>query len=125
MKEYKPLPKELEQIIEDLEFSISYSDSVIEFYYNGSDISYDFIFCCDNVDAEDLDIRISEIAHNLYSTYENFDVSYEAYLWLDDTGHGTNGAPYDMKNIYEEMEICENLIEKVWLAVSDYQRNIL
>ena len=42
--------------------------------------------------------------------YENFDVSEEAYYWLDDSGHGKNGAPYDMKDVYEDMEECKEFI---------------
>lgn len=33
-----------------------------------------------------------------------FDISEEAYLWLDSSGHGTNGAPYDMRDVYEDFE---------------------
>ncbi len=34
----------------------------------------------------------------------------EAYLWLDSDGHGINGAPYDMKDLYEDFEACESAI---------------
>lgn len=40
----------------------------------------------------------------LLKEIDNYDVSYEAYLWLDSSGHGKNGAPYDMKDVYEDME---------------------
>lgn len=50
--------------------------------------------------------------------YDNFDVSYETYLWLDDTGHGQNGAPYDMKDVYEDMKICE---ENIILLASELE----
>lgn len=51
-----------------------------------------------------------EFLENLYRYYDGFDVSYETYLWLDDEGHGKNGAPYDMKDVYEDMEECESFI---------------
>lgn len=35
---------------------------------------------------------------------ESYDISYETSLWLDNTGHGKNGAPYDMMDIYEDMK---------------------
>lgn len=53
---------------------------------------------------------IEEIADNIYRYYDDFDPSYEAYLWLDETGHGRNGAPYDMKDLYEDMVACEDMI---------------
>jgi len=54
--------------------------------------------------------NIEEIADNIYRYYDNFDPSYEAYLWLDETGHGKNGAPYNMKDLYEDMEACQDMI---------------
>ena len=45
-----------------------------------------------------------------YKKYVDFDVSEETYLWLDESGHGKNGAPYDMKDLYEDMEACEQMI---------------
>ena len=60
-----------------------------------------------SVDTEnDPDLFLLNILH----IYDNFDVSYETYLWLDNTGHGVNGAPYDMKDLYEDMEACEEMI---------------
>lgn len=51
-----------------------------------------------------------EFLRNLYEVYKNFDCSEEAYIWLDNTGHGKNGAPRDMKDVYEDMKACENMI---------------
>lgn len=59
--------------------------------------------------------------HNLYSVYEDFDVSSEAYLWLDSDGHGTNGAPYDMKDLYEDFEACESAIFDLWEYLKDLE----
>lgn len=58
------------------------------------------------VEGEDAD----ELTKSIYERYENFDVSEETYLWLDDTGHGKNGAPYHMKDLLEDMEACEQMI---------------
>lgn len=57
---------------------------------------------------------------NVYDYYVNFDVSYETYLWLDSDGHGSNGAPYDMKNVYENMEWCQNKIYDIFVIVQKY-----
>lgn len=50
------------------------------------------------------------LTDNLYARYSDFDVSSETYLWLDNDGHGKNGAPYDMKDLYEDMEACQEMI---------------
>ena len=49
--------------------------------------------------------------------FENFDVSYETYIWLDDEGHGKNGAPYDMKDVYDDTKECEKFIEELSEAI--------
>lgn len=57
----------------------------------------------------------SSLAHDIFEYYENFDVSSEAYLWLDYTGHGMNGAPYDMKDVYEDIEACAEMVKELYL----------
>lgn len=57
---------------------------------------------------------VDTFIENIYNCYENFDVSYETYLWLDEEGHGKNGAPYDMRDLYNDMEACEQLILKLY-----------
>lgn len=52
-------------------------------------------------------------ADNLREYCNGYDVSYETYLWLDDSGHGANGAPYDMKDLYEDMEACLEMMEEL------------
>ena len=77
----------------------------------------DFFF---EVDIEENNIQY--LLENIYDFYKNYDCSEEAYLWLDNTGHGKNGAPYDMKDVYEDMQACEKavldlydlLIEENW-----------
>lgn len=51
-----------------------------------------------------------ELISSIYAAYENYDVSTETYLWLDQSGHGTNGAPHDMKDVLADMESCEAMI---------------
>ena len=63
-----------------------------------------------HVSAELEDMEIETLVNNLNSRYTDFDCSAETYLWLDNTGHGTNGAPYDMKELYEDMEACQEMI---------------
>lgn len=66
-----------------------------------------------NVVVEYYDIFFDEMLEELNSLIDDYDVSYETYLWLDKEGHGTNGAPYDMLDCYrdseEELEHLEDL----------------
>lgn len=77
-------------------------------------VNVDVNYCCFSKYSpcgQDFCVEISsidpeEIIEGLRYRIEDFDCSYETYLWLDDTGHGCNGAPYDMKELYEDMEAC-------------------
>ena len=66
----------------------------------------------------DTDGTPESFIEDLWSIYDNFDVSYEAYLWLDNQGHGMNGAPYDMRDVYNDMEACQKNILKLHDALS-------
>lgn len=83
------------------------------FYFSKySPAGQDFGF---EVEGEDLD----EIASKIYDYYDDFDVSYETYLWLDGNGHGTNGAPYDMKDLYEDMQTCEEYVYELYEIIKE------
>lgn len=58
---------------------------------------------CIEIEAENLE----ELIKGLEGFLSGFDVSEEAYIWLDSSGHGKNGAPYDMRDVYNDMENCE------------------
>lgn len=67
---------------------------------------------------EDEEIPASEfgdanIAGWLRSAYDNYDVSYETYIWLDDTGHGSNGAPHEMKDVLSDKKEWENKLSEL------------
>lgn len=57
--------------------------------------------------------------------WDRFDVCEETYLYLDNTGHGTNGAPRDMKDLYEDMEACEIMVADLWFALKGKKRPII
>lgn len=87
------------------------------FFYEFSKYSpagQDFSF-----EAEIEDNNVYALLNNIKDYYDNYDCSYEAYLWLDNTGHGTDGAPYDMKEVYEDMEACEEMIFDLWKLLSE------
>ena len=59
---------------------------------------------------QEIPINWSELACDALSNHQNFDVSEHAVIWLDESGHGVNGAPYDMKDVYEDFEWVKNRI---------------
>lgn len=73
----------------------------------------------------DIDIVIDkgknliDLAHNIYEYWDNYDVSYEASLWIGEDGHGKNGAPYDLKDIYEDMEGVKNMINNLYNVINE------
>ena len=99
------LSKKLIKKIKSIGFSVKeYED---EYYFSqNSPAGQDFGFYINKTNIETID----DLAYAVYERYENYDCSEEAYIWLDNTGHGTNGAPYDMKDVYEDMEACEQYI---------------
>lgn len=62
------------------------------------------------VEGEDVD----DLLDCINIEYVNFDVSRETYKWLDSEGHGTNGAPYDMRDLYNDMEACRDMILELY-----------
>lgn len=67
------------------------------------------------VEGEDLE----DLAHNIERFYDDYDVSYEAYLWLDEWGHGRNGAPYDMRDVYEDMLECRDYVWDLYEIIKE------
>lgn len=55
-----------------------------------------------------------ELIMNINEAYEDYDVSEQTYLWLDNTGHGANGAPHEMKDVLADMEACEQMILELY-----------
>lgn len=58
--------------------------------------------------------EVNDFVENIYMVYENYDVSEETYLWLDNTGHGKNGAPFEMEDVLNDMKWCEHAIWKLY-----------
>lgn len=83
-------------------------------FSQGSPAGQDFNI---EVEAKTLDELKEELERFVY----NYDVSEEAYYWLDRFGHGKNGAPYDMKDVYEDMEWCRDEAEKLADEISNIQ----
>ena len=77
----------------------------------------DFYFEVSVPNDEDEDIFYDNVAHAIYEYWEGCDVCYETYIRLDETGRGKNGAPYDMKDVYEDTQACEDMTHDLWLAL--------
>jgi hypothetical protein len=106
------LTTELSNILDENEWGIDYEDDGSIYFSKYSPAGQDFGF---SVHSN----TIEELAENIFDYYRGYDVSYEASLWLDDDGHGTNGAPYDMKDLYEDMEACEKNILELYELVKE------
>lgn len=61
--------------------------------------------------------NLEDIKHEVYERYQNFDPSEEASIWLDDTGHGKNGAPHDMEDVLKDMKEVEGALANLCNAL--------
>ncbi|HHT98198.1 MAG TPA: hypothetical protein GXZ90_09940 [Clostridiales bacterium] len=95
------------EVAENLEWNVTIDGEYFELS-KFSPAGQDFNIGIDGV--EDIDSLVAL----LYERYLNFDVSEETYLWLDNSGHGQNGVPYDMKDLYNDMEACQEMILELY-----------
>ena len=92
-------------------------------FENYSPAGHDFWFDVKVVnESEDKDVVFDNVKHAIYKFLEEYDVSKEAYAWLDKTGHGKYGAPHDMKDVYEDMESIKKMIHDLWLALEGKEK---
>lgn len=111
----KPLFQLNERLLDEIRshgFSIYFDEDKTITFGRYSPAGQDFSFTIDNGSLE-------EIAANIYNHYEGYDVSYEASIWLDDWGHGKNGAPYDMRDVYDDMEACSEYIYELYEIIQE------
>lgn len=101
----KKFINKITDIAEDLDWSVNVNGNELEFS-KYSPAGQDFNFC---ITADSLEEAVEKM--NEYCN--NFDCSEETALWLDESGHGTNGVPYDMKDLYEDMEACLEMMEEL------------
>ena len=94
-----------------LGWSLSISEDTYEFN-KFSPAGQDFCVEATGKNAEEI---INEIGERV----NNFDVSYETYIWLDDSGHGAKGAPYDMRDLYDDMEACLEMLAELYDEIRD------
>lgn len=63
-------------------------------------------------------INLEQLIEEVWKYYDSYDPSEEAYIWLDDSGHGKNGAPYEMTDVYDDMVACQNMVKDLYDALT-------
>ena len=113
--EDEPLPHFIEKLrpkFEEVGFTVT-DDS--DYYYFGkcSPAGQDFSFYIEKEGT------IEDFTDRIYDYYNDYDVSEAAYMWLDSSGHGKNGAHYDMEDVYKDMEECEQYILDLYYLIKE------
>lgn len=57
----------------------------------------------------------------IFDAYRDFDVSSETMNWIDGTGHGINGAPYELENVLNEIKWCKNALCRLWYELEEIE----
>lgn len=109
MTNNKDWKEKVEEIAKKLEWGLQINDNYFCFSIFSS-AGQDFNIEIHADTLEDLQIELSDFC-------DDFDISYEAYLWLDDTGHGKNGAPYEMIDVYKDMEECLEMSKELYYEI--------
>ena len=86
--------------------------------YCEEDNNFKFLFFTPH--AQDYSFQISlsnikslkDLSKALVEQYHRIDLSYETYMRVNDSGHGVNGAPHDLREVYNDMETVEAML---WL----------
>lgn len=96
-----------------VEASINYREQKTEFEFGkfspaGRDFSFTAEMKCANINS---------LIKHIDDYYEDFDVDYETFIWLDQWGHGKNGAPYRLRAVLEDAEAIEKMIESLLKAI--------
>lgn len=90
------------------------NDKVIFEFSKFTPYGQDFNFQAEMEDG-DIQTLIDSISYFL----DSFDPDSEAYLWLGQDGHGKRGAPYNMKDIVEDMEAAEDMVLDLCVAYQE------
>lgn len=86
----------IENIAELCGWKVSIDNTTFEFEQMIG--THDFVFA---IQCEEKSLQSFVI--QLENYLKNFDVDYETSIWIGKDGHGTNGAPYHIKDILDEM----------------------
>ena len=105
--------KKIEKIADELDFTTDFRKEQNRKFVNFETFSP----CGQNFFIEIEYKNLNELSDKLYDYWQDYDPSEETSLWIDSTGHGKNGAPYKIGDIYEDMKWCESQIEALQKAV--------
>lgn len=101
------LSKKLIKKIEEHDFSVYEDDEGYDFRKYSSE-GQDFGFYIHNENT------LEEFANAVLYYYEGYDPSEEASYWIGQDGHGKNGAPYEMIDVYNDMVECKSYIYELY-----------
>lgn len=102
--------RKIEEIAEGLGWNVSWgeqSNGKYATFQQYTDLGQDFSF-----DA--WYERLDDLPKAVYEYWQDFDPSEEASKWLDESGHGKNGAPHDMADVLKDMQQCESMVKELW-----------
>ena len=107
--------EKMRSLFEKKNFVLTYNKESMTYMFSktspeGQDFNFEVDIGCDIEDFLDI----------IDKYYQNFDVSYETYLRLDNTGHGKDNAPYEMEDVLEDMKACEEYIRDIYLIIYDF-----
>ena len=109
---------------ESLEWTVDVDKRDITFQkYSPEGQDFSFSIYIEDIDKElDDNEKVMEVADKILEYYNSYDPSEETALWIGDDGHGRNGAPYYIDDLYEDMKYCECMIYELYavLAGVDY-----
>lgn len=97
--------RELAEKAEEFGWKVDLESDCIEFQ-KYSTAGKDFIV---TIPLEDVKTP-KDLVNEIFNFYDAYDPSYEAYLCLDDFGHGVNGAPYEMGDVYKDAIECKSMV---------------
>jgi hypothetical protein len=85
---------------------------------SGSDICFEnWTSAGQNLIFENNFENIEELLKSLKSRVLNFDIKEEANYWINEQGHGTNGAPFLKKDILKDMREAKKMYKELYNAI--------
>ena len=109
--------KKIEDVAEELGWSVDWqtqeypkgkTEKLVEFSQE-SPAGEDFSFCV-------FYDTLYDIAHEIYTWWQDFDIEEHVKMWLDAKSNGVGGVP-DVVTLVEDAKEIEDMCKQLWLAV--------
>lgn len=98
-----------------VEISNGHSDNVKQIgFQKFTEAGQDFWFYAD-LRNDDYDAFLDEV----YKYYESYDPEEETMNWVDEFGHGINGAPHSLRAVLADMDYAEKMLDELYQAFVD------